>query len=132
MIRFHENLRISVKKHHPGNVRGGTRPPEISQRSNRGVFAELPPPLAPINRGLSLLKFFHRSLAFFRTLVFTFAEKHLTIKCSWLQDFLKLFYGIAFFVTQFLFLLFIILVFFVLRTLFTNAVLLFFTNVVSN
>jgi hypothetical protein len=42
-IRFHENLRISVKKRHPQNVGVDTRPPEISQRSNRGVFAKLPP-----------------------------------------------------------------------------------------
>jgi hypothetical protein len=31
------------KKRHPWNVGGDTRPPEISQWSNRGVFAELPP-----------------------------------------------------------------------------------------
>jgi hypothetical protein len=34
-IRFHKNLRISVKKCHPRNVEVDTRPPEISQRSNR-------------------------------------------------------------------------------------------------
>jgi hypothetical protein len=42
-IRFHDNLRISVKKRHPRNVRGDTRHPETSQRSNRGAFVELPP-----------------------------------------------------------------------------------------
>jgi hypothetical protein len=31
------------KKRHPRNVGGDTRPPETSQRSNRGVFTELPP-----------------------------------------------------------------------------------------
>jgi hypothetical protein len=62
------------KKRHPQNVGGDTRPPEISQWSNRGVFVELPL-LAPINRGMSLLKKFHRSHAFFRTLAFTFRGK---------------------------------------------------------
>jgi hypothetical protein len=42
-IRFHERFRISVKKRHPRNVGGDTRHSETSQRSNRGVFAELPP-----------------------------------------------------------------------------------------
>jgi hypothetical protein len=41
--RFHENLWISVKKRHPRNVRMDTRPPETSQRSNRGEFLKLPP-----------------------------------------------------------------------------------------
>jgi hypothetical protein len=46
------------KKRHPPNVGGDTRHPETSQWSNQGTFAELPPPpLAPINRRLSLLKF---------------------------------------------------------------------------
>jgi hypothetical protein len=31
------------KKRHAQNVGGDTRPPETSQRSNRGVFVELPP-----------------------------------------------------------------------------------------
>jgi hypothetical protein len=39
------------KKRHPRNVGVDMRPPEISQRSNRGSFLELPP-LAPINRQL--------------------------------------------------------------------------------
>jgi hypothetical protein len=75
-VRFHENLRISVKKRHPRNIGGDTRHPETSQRSNRDAFAELPP-LAPINRRLPLSKIFHRSLALLRTVVLTFAEKRL-------------------------------------------------------
>jgi hypothetical protein len=65
------------KKRHPRNVGGDTHHPETSQRSNRGAFMELPPPLAPINRWLPLLEIFHRSLAFLQTVVFTFAEKRL-------------------------------------------------------
>jgi hypothetical protein len=42
-IRFHEHFRISLKKCHPRNVGGDTRHPGTSQRSNRGMFAELPP-----------------------------------------------------------------------------------------
>jgi hypothetical protein len=61
------------KKRHPRNVGGDTRHPETSQRSNRGMFAELPP-LAPINRWLPLLNFFHHSLALLRTAAFSFAE----------------------------------------------------------
>jgi hypothetical protein len=61
------------KKRHPRNVGGDTHHPEISQRSTRGAFAELPP--APINRWPPLLKKFHRSIVLFRTLAFTFAGK---------------------------------------------------------
>jgi hypothetical protein len=39
-IRFHNNLRIPVKKRHPRNVGGDTRHPENSQRSNRGAFVK--------------------------------------------------------------------------------------------
>jgi hypothetical protein len=46
------------KKCHPRNVGGDMRHPETSQRSNRGAFAELPPPPTPINRRLPLSKFF--------------------------------------------------------------------------
>jgi hypothetical protein len=68
-----------------------TRPPEMSQRSNRGVFVKLPP-LVPISR---------KAL---RDQVFVAYRLPPT------------FNGIAFFVTQLLFLLFIVLTFFVLRT----------------
>jgi hypothetical protein len=128
MIRFHENLRISVKmsplERRTGHASSGNLATVVSRRVH-GIAL-----LAHINRGLPLLKIFHRSLALCRTLAFTFTEKRFAIKCSRLQDFLKHFYGITFFVTQFLFLLFIILVFLVLRILFTNDVMLFLMNVI--
>jgi hypothetical protein len=67
------------KKRHPRNVGGDTRHPETSQRSNRGTFAELPPPLAPINRRLPLSNFFHLSLSLLRIVVLSFVENRLAV-----------------------------------------------------
>jgi hypothetical protein len=65
---FPRKLLNSGKKRHPRNVRVDTRPPENSQRSNRGEFLKLPP-LAPINRELSLWTFFTASPFFSELLV---------------------------------------------------------------
>jgi hypothetical protein len=72
-IRFHDNLRISVKNVTLGTSEGTrvTRKP----RNGRIEARSRNYPLAPINRGLSLLKNFHRSLTFSRTLAFTFSRK---------------------------------------------------------
>jgi hypothetical protein len=86
-IRFHENHWISVKKRHPLNVGVDTRPPETSQRSNRGGFLKLPP--RPYKLRALVVKNFHRVLVFFRTLACIFTEKRLTTKCSQLQDFVE-------------------------------------------
>jgi hypothetical protein len=107
-----KSLNFSNKRH-PRNVGGDTHPPEISQQSNRGVFAELPP-LAPINRGLSLLKFF---TAFSHSRFLPNFIFHLRREASCDQVFAasrlpRTFYGIVFFVTRLLFLLFIVITFF--------------------
>jgi hypothetical protein len=107
-----------------------TRPPEMSQRLNRGVFVKLPPPLVPINRELPLQKI-SLLTGFLLKFGLDFLKKASRDQVFVASRFPPTFNGIAFFVTQLLFLLFIVLVFFVLRTLFTNTVLLFLTNVVS-
>jgi hypothetical protein len=55
-------------------------------------------PLDPINRGLSLLKNFHRSHAFFRTLAFTFRRKGPRDQVFAASRLPQTFYGIAFFI----------------------------------
>jgi hypothetical protein len=101
------------KKRHARNVGGDTRPPETSQRSNRGVFVELPP-LARINRGLSLLKFFtvFSPSRFLPNSSFYFRREAPCDQVFTGSRLLRTFYGIAFFVTQLLFLPFIVLTFF--------------------
>jgi hypothetical protein len=60
---FPRKLLNSGEKRHPRTVGVDTRPPENSQRSNRGDFLKLPP-LAPINRELFTVKIFTAPLIF--------------------------------------------------------------------
>jgi hypothetical protein len=118
------------KKRHPRNVGGNTRHPKTPQRSNRGRFHGTTPPLAPINRRLSLLKNLTALILSSEFWLSAFAEKNLANERLEIQAFLRTFDGNGFSTFRSLFQLFVVLVFLFCEFAFTNAILLLSTKVI--